>query len=230
MRASWPEDASVRSVWENTFRCDRGLKGSEGLGATQTWACLTSSGFTLRRRPPSPVLWSQRLSDLLRGTLLYHRLQGALIKSKRWRERQCVCGGVGGTDSRGVLIIVSPPSTSSHMVCIMLWAHQGRVMTSLWQSQAQHIIITARCFKSNPYSSLTHTARHQETPTSNRSGELLWRFIGHIGYTDIMHIYSIWKVTKNWNNDASSKFYTCTKPQKRQCWHDGKVQSSLFEK
>lgn len=36
-------------------------------------------------------------------------------------------------------------------------------MTSPRQSQAQHIIITARCFKSNPYSGLTQTARRQET-------------------------------------------------------------------
>ena len=61
-------------------------------------------------------------------------------------------------------------STSSHMGCIVLWAHQRGVMTSLRQSQASHIIITAYCSKSNPCSAFTntHARTHAHTQTRDR--------------------------------------------------------------
>lgn len=110
MRASWPEDVSVRSVWENTFRCDRGLKGSEGLGSNPN----LSPPNEQRLHPPPPASLTRAvITETFWSTPRHTAIPPSPRSSnqKQKMERMPVGGWGGLTDSRGALIIVSPPHT-----------------------------------------------------------------------------------------------------------------------
>lgn len=160
------------------------------------------SCFTLHLWPPSLHGCSHRESSTHCLQLVSKELWSK-TKHRQWGRREREGERYGLMHPSHLSEGKKQKAPEVHMVRIKLWAHQRRVMTSASRAKPntsllQLIVVnqshTRKGIPPNHTHSQPHWAEWQRNHQSTRVRCKIWReFIGHNGYTHIMHIYSIYQ-------------------------------------